>query len=391
MKWISFLRRKFYLYLLKELVLLFLLSLAVFTFILVMSRLGKMADLVINKGVDLKDIVLLVAYSCPPFLTFTLPMAFLLSAVVVLGRLSSENEILALKASGINLMYLFVPIAALGLIVFWTGFLNNSLLLSKSSDAFRNTLANIAKKGISIEDKEGVFNDSIPGVVIYIDKVDTQNKVLGGIIISDDRDEGVRQTVAAQKGTVNIDTASYDLSFKLKNGSLQRWEKQLDAYRSLSFKDYTFSLNLASVMPNREWRKRPFEMDINELRKAFVGAKGESRYEYAVEIYKKLSVPFSIVAFVLLTVPLGVKRKTEGKFSGVVYSLLIFICYYILTAIMENIGRVYEAPPFLVCFAPNILFSMVGLYLITQLNNEGQGRIFDRLKRTWDRRFAKAE
>ncbi len=208
MKWIRFLRRRFYLYLLKELVLLFLLSLAVFTFILVMSRLGKMADLVINKGVDLKDIIMLVAYSCPPFLTFTLPMAFLLSAVVVLGRLSSENEILALKASGVNLMYLFVPIAALGLVVFFAGFLNNSLLLSKSSDAFRNTLANIAKKGISIEDKEGIFNDSIPGVVIYIDKVDARNKVLNGIIISDDRDEGVRQTVAAQKGTVNIDTSS---------------------------------------------------------------------------------------------------------------------------------------------------------------------------------------
>ena len=163
MKRARFFRRKFYFYLLKELVLLFFLSLAVFTFILVMSRLGKMADLVINKGVDFKDIVLLIAYSCPPFLTFTLPMAFLLSTVVVLGRLSSENEILALKASGVNLMYLFVPIAMLGVAVFFAGFLNNSLLLSKSSDAFRTTLAEIAKKGISIEDKEGIFNDTIPG------------------------------------------------------------------------------------------------------------------------------------------------------------------------------------------------------------------------------------
>lgn len=391
MKRVRFFRRKFYFYLLKELVLLFFLSLAVFTFILVMSRLGKMADLVINKGVDFKDIVLLIAYSCPPFLTFTLPMAFLLSTVVVLGRLSSENEILALKASGVNLMYLFVPISMLGIAVFFAGFLNNSLLLSKSSDAFRNTLANIAKKGISIEDKEGIFNDAIPGVVIYIDKVDTHNKVLSGIIISDDRDEGVRQTVAAQKGTVNIDTSSLDLSFKLKNGSLQRWEKQEDAYRSLSFKDYTFSLNLSNVLPNKEWRKRPFEMDINELRKAFTAAKGESRYEFAVEMYKKISVPFSIVAFVLLTVPLGIKRKTEGKFSGVVYSLLIFICYYILSAIMENIGRVYEAPPVLVCFAPNVLFSAAGLYLITQLNNEGQARILDRFKRLWEPSLAKAE
>jgi len=269
MKRVRFFRRKFYFYLLKELVLLFFLSLAVFTFILVMSRLGKMADLVINRGVDFKDIVLLIAYSCPPFLTFTLPMAFLLSTVVVLGRLSSENEILALKASGVNLMYLFVPISMLGVAVFFAGFLNNSLLLSKSSDAFRTTLADIAKKGISIEDKEGIFNDSIPGVVIYIDKVDTRNRVLSGVVISDDRDEAARQTVTAQTGAVNVDTGTLDLSFKLKNGSLQRWEKQADAYRSLSFKDYTFSLNLASVLPNREFRKRPYEMDINELRKAF--------------------------------------------------------------------------------------------------------------------------
>ena len=206
MKRARFFRRKFYFYLLKELVLLFFLSLAVFTFILVMSRLGKMADLVINKGVDFKDIVLLIAYSCPPFLTFTLPMAFLLSTVVVLGRLSSENEILALKASGVNLMYLFVPIAMLGVAVFFAGFLNNSLLLSKSSDAFRTTLAEIAKKGISIEDKEGIFNDTIPGVVIYIDKVDTRNRALSGIVISDDRDETARQTVTAQTGAVNVDT-----------------------------------------------------------------------------------------------------------------------------------------------------------------------------------------
>lgn len=391
MKRVRLLRRRFYFYLLKEMVLLFFLSLAVFTFILVMSRLGKMADLVINKGVEPKDIILLIGYSCPPFLTFTLPMAFLLSTVVVLGRLSSENEILALKASGVNLMYLFVPVSMLGVAVFLAGFLNTSLLLSKSGDAFRNTLADIAKKGISIEDKEGIFNDTIPGVVIYIDKVDARKKVLSGIVISDERDEGVRQTVAAQTGTVNVDTNTLDLSFSLKNGSLQRWEKQTDAYRSLSFKDYTFSLNLASVLPNREWRKRPYEMDINELRKGFSAAKGESRYDFAIEIYKKFSVPFSVLAFVLLTVPLGIKRKTEGKFSGVVYSLLIFICYYILSAVMENLGKMYEAPPFFICFAPNFVFCLTGAYLTAQLNSEDQGWGFERLRRFWEPRFAKVK
>ena len=100
-----------------------------------------------------------------------------------------------------------------------------------------------------------------------------------------------------------------------------------------------------------------------------------NRYEFALEIYKKFSVPFSVVAFMLLTVPLGIKRKTEGKFSGVVYSLLIFICYYILSAIMENIGKMYEASPFLICFAPNIIFSLARAlpYNAAQQRGPGQG------------------
>jgi len=368
--------------------LLFFLSLAIFTFILVISSLGKLADQVINRGVGLGDIILLVAYSSPKFFTFTLPMAFLLSSVVALGRLSSENEVLALKASGVNLGYLFVPVAALGIAVFLAGFLNGSFLLSRSSQAFHDTLANIIKKGFSIEDKEGIFNDSIRGVVIYIDKVDTKTKKLSGIVISDDRDEGVRQTITAEGGAVNIDTNTLDMSFQLRNGSLQRWEKAVDVYRSLSFRDYTFSLNLASLLP-KELRKRPYEMDIGELQKALSKAKPEARYGLIIEIYKKFSIPFSIIAFMLLTVPLGIRRRSEGKFSGVVYSLLVFISYYMLTAVFENIGKTYLLPPLFVCFAPNIVFSAIGVYLLAGLNRESRGGLIERVRQFWGPYLAK--
>lgn len=375
--------KRFHFYLFKELILFFLLSLSVFTFILVLSRLGKMADLVINKGVNLKDIVLLVAYLSPPFLTFTLPMAFLLSAVVALGRLSGENEILILKASGVNLRNLFVPVAMLGVVVFAAGFLNNAFLLSKSSEAFRETLINIGKKQFSLE--EGIFNE-YPGVVIFVNKVDANNQNLSGIIISDDRDESVRQTLTAEKGMLNFDFRTFDLSFVLKNGNLHRLQKQTDAYQTISFNDYAFHLNLASLIPlNRGLRKSPWEMDLQELKKALVSAKPEDRYDYALEIYKKFSVPCSVVAFMLLTVPLGIGRKSEGKFSGVVYSLVIFIAYYFLTALCENAGRIYSVSPAFISFAPNIVFSLAGLYLTTGLNDEDPRIKFDRLKRRLER------
>jgi lipopolysaccharide export system permease protein len=380
--------KKLYSYLLKELLLLFVLSLSLFTFILVISNLGKMADQVINKGVGLGDIFLLMAYLSPKFFTFTLPMAFLLSSVVALGRLASENEILALKANGVNLFFLYVPIALLGLGVFCAGFLNSGFLLSKGSRAFQDTLVSIFKKGFSIEDKEGVFNDSIKGVVIYIDKVDTKTKELSGIVISDDRDESARMAVTAERGAVSLDANTLDMLFQLKNGSLQRWEKGTDTYRSLSFKDYKLPLNLGSLIP-KEWRKPPYEMDVQELRKAIVKAKPEDKYDLVLEIYKKVSIPFSIFAFTLLTVPLGIRRKSGGLFLGVVFSLLIFVAYYMLSALFENMGRTLGVWPGIVSFAPNIVFCLIGLFLLSGLNSEGRDPLLVRLRRLWEPFVAK--
>lgn len=376
---------KFNIYLLKELTGILLLSLGILTFILVLSRLGKIADLVINKGVGFKDIFALVAFSVPPYLTFTLPMAFLLSVIVVLGRLSTENEILALKASGVNLMWLFVPITLVGLIVTSCGLFNTNVLLPRCSGLFRETLINVIKKGISVDDKEGVFNDSVPGVVIYINKVDNTRRTLTGIVVSDDRDKNVKQTISASKGYVHIDSETFQLYFVLQDGTLHRWEKATDTYRSVSFQDYTFTMNLSQmVQTGGVSRKLAYEMDRNELKKALTTAANEDqRYDLLLEIYKKISLPLSSLAFIILTIPLGVRRKVEGRFSGTLYSLLLFIFYYVLIAMTDSLGKNIHAPPYIVTFLPNVVIVAMGLFLLRNLNKEDHVTMAQRLKYLW--------
>jgi lipopolysaccharide export system permease protein len=378
--------KNFYAYLLKEIVAVYILSLGLLTFLLVMSRLGKIADLVINRGVSFGDIVLLIVYSSPPYLTFTLPMAFLVSTILVLGRLSAENEILALKASGIDLKKLFVPIAVVAAAVTFFGLLNTHVLLPKSGQLFRDRLIEIIKKGITIDDKEGIFNDTIPGVVIYIDRVDTQNKRLAGILVSDDRDKDVKQTISAEKGMINMDSSTLDLYFALENGTLQRWEKARDVYRSMSFKTYSFAMNLTNVLPyHRELRKRSYEMDRDELKTFMTIADEGGRYELMVELYRKVALPLSCIAFVFLTVPLGVRKKMGGKFSGVVYSLILFVFYYVLLAFTENIGKSFRLPFVLTAFLPNIIIAAMGLYLCRNLNGEEGTKASQYLKYLWMR------
>ena len=376
---------KFNIYLLKELSYILFLSLGILTFILVLSRLSKIADLVINKGVGIKDIFALVAFSIPPYLTFTLPMAFLLSVIVVLGRLSTENEILALKASGVNLRWLFAPIAFVGLIITACGLFNTNVLLPQCSGLFKQTLIDVVKKGISVDDKEGIFNDTIPGVVIYINKVDTTKRSLSGVIVSDDRDKNVKQTISASKGFVNINPDTFELNFLLDNGTLHRWEKATDTYRTVSFQNYTFAMNLSAMAPGAGvTRKLAYEMDHKELKSALATTTNPGdRYDLLLEIYKKFSLPLSSLAFIMLTIPLGVRRKVEGKISGMLYSLLLFVFYYILMAITDSFGKNLNAPPVIITFLPNAVIVVMGIYLLRSLNKEDHVTISQRLRYLW--------
>jgi lipopolysaccharide export system permease protein len=384
--------KKFHLYILKELSYILFLSLAILTFILVMNRLGKLTDLVINRGVEFLDIVLIIVYSSPPFLTFTLPMAFLLSTIVTLGRLSTENEILALKASGVNLRCLFVPIAFVGIVITAVALFNTNFLLPVSANLFRDTLLNVLKKGITVDDKEGIFNDTIPGVVIYIDKVDAQSKKITGILVSDDRDKDEKQTISASNGYIHLDPVTLDLSFILYNGSMHKWEKKDDTYKMVSFKDYTFMINLESMLPpSAGIRKRPIEMDREELRKAMSLAKADRQYDFQIEIYKKMTIPLSSLAFVLLTVPLGIRRKVEGRFSGIIYSLVLFVFYYMIMAFSENIGKSLHIPPILVASVPNTTIVLLGLYFLRNLNVEEPTKASQAFRVFWLRYLEKAK
>ncbi|MBP8626282.1 MAG: LptF/LptG family permease [Syntrophorhabdales bacterium] len=384
MKMLTSLNKKIYLYILKEIFQILLLSIGVLTFIMVISRIGQLADLIINKGVEIEDIFLLIVYSSPPYLTFTLPMSFLLSTIVVLGRLSTENEILALKASGIDLKYLFVPVVVTGIIISLIGLLNTTMLLPNSSDLFRKTLINIVKKGITIEDKEGIFNDTIPGIVIYVDKIDKENKRLAGVLISDDRDKDIKQMISANRGIINLDHDTLDLNFLLEDGNLHRWEKKADVYRNLYFKEYFFSMNLEKDVPqNVQLRKRPYEMDTRELKKALISASAPARYDIMLEIFKKFSIPLSSISFIFLAVPLGIRRRREGRFSGVLYSLLLFVLYYVLMAFTENLGKTFGVPAFIVSFAPNLIVLLIGIGFLKNLNYEEYTTVTEKIRHRW--------
>src|SRR3989338_4459298 len=155
-------------YILKELVSPFFLALLVFTFIMVIGNLIQLAELVISKGVDLVSVVKLFAFLIPYLLSFTVPMAILTATLLVFGRLSSDNEITAIRASGVNLYKIAAPVMVVGLVVSLILFVVNDRVLPYAHFASRKIIKDIGTKNPASYLEAGTFIKTFKKYIKFI-------------------------------------------------------------------------------------------------------------------------------------------------------------------------------------------------------------------------------
>ncbi|MFQ6112026.1 MAG: LptF/LptG family permease, partial [Nitrospinota bacterium] len=154
---------------LQELLEYFLLALFLFTFVLFLNKILHLTELIINKGVPLRTVAHLLALITPSFLIITIPMALLVACIMVFSRLSSDSEIVSLRASGVSFYNLLLPVALLS---FGSWALSSSIMLyalpwtHQGLQTMKYEL--IRSQAAGFEVKERVFNDSFEGLVLYV-------------------------------------------------------------------------------------------------------------------------------------------------------------------------------------------------------------------------------
>ena len=224
-----------YLYILKEILPISLIGLMTFTIILLMDKIFKLIELIVNRGGNVTNILMLLLFIAPSFLIFTIPMSVLLGILLAFGRLSGDSEITAFKASGISLYQLFIPISVFSI----SAFLITSFLvfygLPWGNRGFMATLYLIAQSKADIEIKERVFNDMFNGLVVYVDKVPIQGKKMEGILIYDERDKDKVNTIFAKEGFLISNPKSQEVILRLLNGDIHRFEPKTKVYQKMKF------------------------------------------------------------------------------------------------------------------------------------------------------------
>jgi lipopolysaccharide export system permease protein len=374
-------RTRIHRYILKEIAVPTALAIAVFTFVLLLGKILKLVELVVNKGVPPLDIARLFLCLLPSFLVITLPLSFLLGVMLGFGRLSSDREILACKSTGISLYQMAMPVLALGLFASLLTGLTTLVIRPASESAFRQQLFQITASRASVALQPNVFNDAFEGLTLYANAIDDRSGVMQGVFISDERNESVPSIIVAGRGKIVPNRDTLSMVLRLENGVIHRriMDSTRDAYQILQFSTYDINLGLEQA-DSAETRKgkKPKEMGLMELKSAVGQAEPEKRAKLQTELYSRFALPVAPLLFALIGVPLGIQPHRSGRGGAFALGLFTFLCYYLLSSFAETL-IVEGQMPIWILWLPNLVFLAVGLALFRRTAEEKPLTVFTRV------------
>ena len=353
-------------YIFKEIASLFFIILFVLTFVLLMGNILQMMDLMVNKGISFFSIAKLIFFLLPNLLMFTMPIALLVSTLIAMGRFSADNEITALKTSGVSLMQLYYPVAIASLIAFIITFIIGYYLVPHSYSALKRLLFDIAQQHATIGIKEKVFNDDFKGILLYADKIPSSGNSIEGVLVSDNRILPEQNTILAKKASIIADPTSMILTLRLENGSIHTVSSDFKKYRKIDFKNYDINLDLSTEINSAKNKsKTKDEMTMNELIESMKkpGINKVALREYAIEVHKKFSIPLSCIIFCLLSLPLGIRSHRAVKSGGLTIGIIIATSYYLVRIGGEALVETGRLSPEVGTWTPTFIFALLGIYL----------------------------
>ncbi|MDC7232006.1 MAG: LptF/LptG family permease [Spirochaetales bacterium] len=412
-----------YLYIAREFFLSFLVSFLFFFFIFFINQLLLLAEDILEKQVPFSYVMRLILYSLPSIIAISFPFATLVGTLMTYGRFSSDNEILAMKCSGITYNRIFLPVFIIGILFSFISFFVNDYLLPLGTLNFTKLYREMIYRNPEVElDSYSVkfFQESI----IITGKV--EGKSIDNLIIVEKDKESNRRIILADQALINNDYEDAGvLSFQLDNILDHKPQKRnrgeflyseademiynillkditssirnpgpremssIDVYREIQEKEERYQVKVRSKdqqslryfgemygdwsLMNQESNPRVVQSLSDKIRNSAVQyeksvtskVKDRSLQIWKLEFYQKFSIPFSCLPFVLLAFPLGLYTKRSGKSVGFGIGLFITIVYWGMLVAGRTLGIRTFYPPGLTMWLPNMLILLIGsvLYL----------------------------
>ena len=368
----SLLRR----YLAKEILVPFAAGVLFLTQILLATQLLAQAQILFGSGVSILDIGAVIADLLPHLLGYVLPIAFLLGAVLGVGRLAEDREVVALGAAGLSPAYLVPVPLALGVAVAAVGVWLGLWVAPAGLDAARVRLTGIVKRNVTNDVRPGTFYDQIPGYTLYAERVN------GGrwenVLISDRSDPSAPVLALARRGRLEPVGAGQEMRLVLDAGEVHRESVDAGQYVVAEFGRGDLVLGLGTALSDRSTLVRGGREDVPGFlaRIADARAAGDEKTARRLEasLHRRVAAPLAVIPFALLALPLGATRR-GGRAFGIGATFLVVVVHYLLLRGGEVMATRGALPAVLALQLPTLVLSAIGVALIALQARRGPGAV----------------
>ena len=350
-----------------QMLLAFGLTIFITTFVGVLALLPKLFD-VIAEGVTVQWTLLFLLYNLPNILCYTLPIGLLVAAVLVFNRMSADNEVMALRASGVGLLQLTAPAVLLALAVsgvcWWLRFevAPECWLRAQSiakAEALKNPVALFA------ESPDAVFFKGF--FIMHGGRVGRNGLKDVNIFVQDLKTGELRDTITARRGEFEANTANSTLILTLHDAtvvSLDPEDPQKPSQRTVAA-EWRKEIDYAQHLNSRPLVRRTGEMTMSQLFSwlQIMTAQGRPVGPYLIELHWRAAWAVSPFTFILIGIPLGLQIARRETLAGIIGCVGAMAAYYIpmsllSTAVPEGLH------PELMMWALNLGFQTAGLALL---------------------------
>ena len=370
---------------LKEVLVSTALAMGLFVFVLLLGNaMRDIAELVAAGKLDFMVFLKLMGLLIPYVAAYALPLGVLTGTLMALGRLSSQQEITAMKSSGISLYQIASPVFVISFIGMIAGVVVNLHYAPQSRLAYKHLMVSAISENPIGFIEERRFIREFPGYVIYMG--DRDGPLMKDFWIWElDDEKRVKLFLRAKEGEINFDKTDNALVLTLRDGTAEQRDdsgsEELadEPMRSLFFGELPIELPMGKIFDEKSQRQaRIKEMTFSQLMvkrdlalaKETEAAEGISKDRMKVQMHmqKSFAMAFSVFSLAIFGVPLAIQVGRKESYANLAIALIIAMTYYFLIIAVSWLEGARALRPDLLIWLPNLIFQAVGFYLIQRAN-----------------------
>lgn len=338
----------------------FILLFEVFTFF-------DLLDDIAQHRTGLLDVVTYFFYLASYLFYQLAPLAALVAVLVTLGVMTKNNELVAIKAGGISLYRISLPLLLAGLLLAGGLILLDDTYLpfaNQRQDALRNQIKGRPAQTYYQPNRQWIFGENAK--IYNYELFDPDRQLFGGLNVFelDAATFELRRRIFAAR-------AHWDPQQKiwiLESGWVRDFAHGQVTHYDPFLADALKELDEPPSYFNREVRQS-YQMTWWEL-KRYIGDLSQAGFDVArlsVQLQKKISFPLIAPIIILLAIPFSILVGTRGAVGGLALGVGIAIIYWAASALTEAMGAVGQLPPLLAAWAPDTIFGFLGLYFFLKM------------------------